>query len=119
MPEAIVFESNMMRFSMNERRMLPEFAFRVISSPAAKEYFLSHAKQAVAQASINQGDVRGLPVPVPPLTEQAEVSNIADALALRLTAESECRNGLVEMKSALMSVLLNGEVRVTPDEVAV
>jgi type I restriction enzyme S subunit len=113
--ESTVFESNMMRFTVDESRALPGFVFRIVSSAAAKAFFLTRAKQAVAQASVNQQDVRALPVLLPSLDEQDILLQAFTALDARILAECDAVDALVGAKSALMSVLLTGEVRVTPD----
>jgi type I restriction enzyme S subunit len=38
-----------------------------------KKMLLSHAKEAVGQASLNQGQIRSLPLPLPPLKEQKRI----------------------------------------------
>jgi type I restriction enzyme S subunit len=116
--EPTVFESNMMRFAVDTQKIVPAYAFLVISSPAAKAYFVARAKQAVAQASVNQGDIRALQVPLPALDEQIKLSRIAEALEDRIAVEINYLGELAQAKSALMSVLLTGEVRVTLDEEA-
>jgi type I restriction enzyme, S subunit len=111
-----VFESNMMRLAVDGSKACPTFMFRVVASPASKAFFLSRAKQAVAQASVNQRDVRSLPVPLPNLREQNEIAVLLDSVDDRLGAEMAQAAGLLTTKTALMSVLLTGEVRVKPDE---
>jgi type I restriction enzyme, S subunit len=111
-----VFESNMMRLAVDASRACPSFIFRVVASPASKEFFLSRAKQAVAQASVNQQDVRALPVPLPSQREQDEIARLFDSVDERLKAVGDTAAGLLAAKAALMSVLLTGEVRVKPDE---
>ncbi len=57
LPEATVFESNMMRFHVDESRILPEFLLRYLVTDENKDRIRNMAKRAVAQSSINQGDV--------------------------------------------------------------
>jgi type I restriction enzyme S subunit len=57
-----------------------------------------------------------LPLPSPP--EQRAIANAGRELEARLSLNEEYLHGLHDMKAALMSVLLTGEVRVVPDEVA-
>jgi type I restriction enzyme S subunit len=57
-------------------------------------------------------------VPKAPLPEQRSIVEVFRSLDARATAETAWRVGLSETKAALMSVLLTGEVRVTPDEAA-
>ncbi|MBW5286366.1 restriction endonuclease subunit S [Burkholderia gladioli] len=70
--EPIVFESNMMRFSVNRARVLPEFAIAQLQQPAARNHFLANAKHAINQSSINQQDVKSLLMIVPPLPAQVK-----------------------------------------------
>lgn len=52
---------------------------------------------------------------VPPLREQAMIREALSAVDERLEAELSGLEGVMALKSALMSVLLTGEVRVQPD----
>ena len=70
LPEATVFESNMMRFAVDESRVLPEFVIELLQTGHAKAHFLSKAKHAINQSSINQQDVKSIRVPLPPLDKQ-------------------------------------------------
>lgn len=73
--EETVFESNMMRFSVDETRALPEYIIDLLQTAFAKKHFLSKAKHAINQSSINQQDVKSLGVPVPPLSVQQDFVN--------------------------------------------
>jgi len=68
--------------------------------------------------NVSQANLRALLVPVPPLREQSQIAGAVDAVEERLAAEHLSRGELRRLKSALMSVLLTGELRVTPDEAA-
>lgn len=72
--EETVFESNMMRFSVDETHVLPEYVIELLQTSHAKSHFLAKAKRAINQASINQQDVKSLSVPVPPLKRQNDFS---------------------------------------------
>jgi hypothetical protein len=56
-----------------------------------------------------------LPIQVPDIQEQAELADIFDTIDTRLGGEHDVLAALQTLKSALMSVLLTGEVRVQPD----
>jgi type I restriction enzyme S subunit len=45
-----------------------------------KLILLSHAKEAIGQASLNQGQITSLPVPLPPECEQNSIVAIVDEL---------------------------------------
>lgn len=70
--EPTVFESNMMRFSIDALHALPEFVIALLQAPSSRRHFLSNAKHAINQSSINQQDVKSLPVFVPPLQLQRQ-----------------------------------------------
>ena len=114
--EPTVFESNMMRVAVDGDRVLPRFAFLWIASEMARTFFLARAKQAVAQASVNQQDVKTMPLPLPPFSEQETIVSTLDSLLKRIETESVVLNSAQSTKQALMSVLLTGELRVTPDQ---
>lgn len=55
--EKTVFESNMMRLTVNKTKVLPLFLSKFLTTPFIKKQILNSAKDAVNQSSINQNDV--------------------------------------------------------------
>ena len=72
MLEDTVFESNMMRFHLNESIIDAGFAVHLLCTQYIYKQILNRAKKAVNQASINQGDVMSFQMLVPPLTLQKQ-----------------------------------------------
>ena len=68
-----------------------------------------------AKAGLNLSSIRHLVVPLPPRGEQRALAAPIEDLEDRIVIERESLGSLRGVKSALMSVLLTGEVRVTPD----
>ena len=68
--EPTVYESNMMRFHLDDGRISAVFATHMLCSEFVYHQILKRAKKAVNQASINQGDVKSICMPVPPLNLQ-------------------------------------------------
>lgn len=68
--EDTVFESNMMRFHLDDSKVNSIYITTVLCSQYIYRQILTRAKKAVNQASINQGDVQSLNVVVPPLSLQ-------------------------------------------------
>ena len=68
--EDTVFESNMMRFHLDDSKVNSTYITTVLCSQYIYRQILTRAKKAVNQASINQGDVQSLNVVVPPLSLQ-------------------------------------------------
>ncbi len=80
MKEHPVFESNMMRIRIGSGSPLaPEYVAAVLQSENTRRYFRKVAKPAVAQASINQEDVRSVAIVLHPKHVQ---KRIAAALAV-------------------------------------
>ena len=111
--EATVFESNMMRLTIDQRRMLPDFALLLLTGPAAFIHFLRNAKLAVAQASINQHDVMTFPVQRPHLEEQRAICERIASNGGSIKNTVSGLGKLLRVKTALMQDLLTGIRRVT------
>lgn len=110
--EPAIFESNMMKIRVTAR-LLPEYAIEVLCSPATRRYFLARAKKAVAQASINQTDIRQLMAPLPPGEEQQALVSTISSLNARLAADAAALDNLAELKKSAAANLLSGRVRIT------
>jgi type I restriction enzyme S subunit len=68
---------------------------------------------------VNVGDIKRFRVPRPSQQEQQEIGRLFAEIESRTEAEELFLQGLNGVKSALMSVLLTGEVRVRVDEESV
>jgi type I restriction enzyme, S subunit len=103
--EPMLFESNMMRFRLEEKRIRPDFAFRVLNSTICKSQIVGMAKRAVAQSSVNQGDIGGVMVPLPPLDEQRQIAAVLSAVQWAIERQERLIARTVELKRALMHKL--------------
>jgi restriction endonuclease S subunit len=65
--------------------------------------------------NISQEKLREVMLQAPPLEEQMEISRLFELAGERSLAEVARLAALEETKAALLSALLTGEVRVTPD----
>jgi type I restriction enzyme S subunit len=113
--EPVVFESNMMRFNVDEKVVNPAFLVTYLNCPKALSYIRSNAKRAVHQASVNQEDVKSIPIPVPPIEEQQKINSILSAIEAKLKLELAERKKLERTKHGLMDLLLTGKVRIKVD----
>ena len=75
MQEDTVFESNMMRFHLDEEQTDAVFITHLLCSKYIYNQILRTAKKAVNQASINQKDVLGFEIYVPPLELQQQFAD--------------------------------------------
>jgi type I restriction enzyme S subunit len=71
-----VFESNIMRFRVYEKQLNPRFLVDQLQTPFVRRQIARAAKDAVNQSSINQKDVRGLEIRVPPVELQETYARI-------------------------------------------
>ena len=78
--EPVIFESNMMRLRLDAERMLPRFATEFLQTRYVKNQILNACKDAVNQSSINQSDVKGFQVLVPPLDLQHRFAGIVESV---------------------------------------
>jgi len=78
-----VHQNHVLRVRLDQSQLLPEFVVSIVNSSHGQAYFRSKAKRTTNLASINSKEVAGLPMPVPPITDQAE-------LLKALNLSSEC-----------------------------
>ncbi|MGH2611523.1 MAG: restriction endonuclease subunit S [Rhabdochlamydiaceae bacterium] len=71
----VLFESNMMRFSISEL-ITEEYLSYYLASVTGRSLLVKNCKHAVNQASINQQDVRATPIPIPSKAEQDQLTQI-------------------------------------------
>jgi type I restriction enzyme, S subunit len=99
--EPVVFESNMMRFRINENVALPVYVIQYLQTVYIKSQIKTKTKDAVNQSSINQTDVGSFIVRVPPLALQSRFAGvIAKVEALKPT----CQNDYDQMQSLFASL---------------
>ncbi|WP_200242964.1 restriction endonuclease subunit S [Lamprobacter modestohalophilus] len=108
----MVFESNMMRFSVDESQVLKEYVFKFLSSPLTKKQIIGTAKRAVAQSSINQGDVKAIIVPKPTLEEQGEIVAALDATEAKISHSTDKAAVLQDLFRTLLHELMTAKIRV-------
>ncbi|MCG9967346.1 restriction endonuclease subunit S [Pelotomaculum terephthalicicum JT] len=100
----IVYESNMMRLRIPpESSVIPEYVAHFLQTPRARNYFRIVAKPAVAQASINQEDVKSLSIPLFEKEVQIEIAEILSCFDIAIVKTER----LIEVKEKRYSWLLN------------
>lgn len=86
--EPTVFESNMMRLVPDAERALPQYIFAALQTRRTWRHFQINAKRAINQASLNQEDLKSLPVMLPPIDKQLPFARYADATAAAQATEA-------------------------------
>jgi type I restriction enzyme S subunit len=94
----------------------PLFIARWLEMPIPSRFIDVHTI-GVAVKGINLGDVRRIPVVVPPKLEQDQIARVIASHEEMISTESNGLACLLKLKSGLMSDLLTGRVRV-PDSIS-
>ncbi len=110
LPEAIVFESNMMRFSLSPKRIDSGYLIHYLQTPTVKRHILSRAKHSINQSSINQEDVKSLSVPLPPPPLQREFATRVVEVRAMETKQAENRRRLEDLFASLLHRAFRGEL---------
>ena len=110
--DEMVFESNMMRFSVDESQILKEYVFKFLNSPLTKKQIIGTAKRAVAQSSINQGDVKSIIVPMPSLQEQQEIVDALASVEAKIAHSMDKSHVLKDLFRTLLHELMTAKTRV-------
>jgi len=108
-------QNHIFRSRMLSEELLPRWFELYFNSPVGRVYFESASKQTTNLASINMRQVRGCPIPLPPLAEQhrivAKVDQLmalCDQLEAQLTTTESDSRRLLE---AVLRDALNPEVK--------
>ena len=113
---AFLYASYLIRLRLKLGRMSPSFLHEAMRSERCRTTMNGSIRTSAGNYNLNTQGIANSMVPVPPLAEQVEIVVAAATCGKRLEAELGLLEGLRQAKSALMSALLTGEVRVTPDE---
>jgi type I restriction enzyme, S subunit len=108
------------RCLLNQRiaRMLPRsIDKRFLQWALLGPHFRAHVARIPKGSKVQHiynGDLETARVALPAPDEQVAIAGVLDLVRLRINSEQHTRSALHYVKSALMSVLLTGEIRVTP-----
>ncbi len=83
-PEKLVHGMNLLCLRSDTNKLLPEFAKYLMRATEFRTRFANFINKAVNQASVSIGNLKTIPVTVPPLAEQRRIAEVLDrAEALR------------------------------------
>ncbi|MDU7449031.1 MULTISPECIES: restriction endonuclease subunit S [Enterobacter] len=106
LPEVTVFESNIMRITLNPEKAVAKFVTIFLSSIIGLSRLRENAKLAVNQASINQKDVKSCKIELPNISEQTEiVRRVEQFFAYADTIEKQLQNALERVDNLTQSIL--------------
>ena len=109
-----IFASYLIRFRLRPEAADPRFVCTYINSPLGKSFIAKNLARAVGQANISASTMHGMPVPVPSLREQVEISDALDKIGREISGLDstlqECLYDLDRTTRALMHRAFSGGV---------
>ena len=109
-----IINPRLLRLSLDPQLVLPEFFCFWLHSGGTQK-LLADAAQGGTMGVLNAGIVKNLSLGRPSLPEQSAIVAALASVELRLESEAAVQAAALRSKTALMYVLLTGELRVTPD----
>ena len=113
LPEPAVYESNMLRLRIEERKIHPTLLFHWMRSSSIRKRIASSVN-ASNQKSVNQKVLNELPLPIMPRAEQRRIVETISAQERHIDSTRSYSYKLRFLKTGLMQDLLTGEKRITP-----
>lgn len=108
--EKIVFESNMMRFSVQESLINPVFLIHLLTTSYVKRQILKFAKDAANQSSINQQDVKNIEIIIPPNNLQNQFAKIVEKVENLKKKHEESLKEIENLYQSLLQRAFKGEL---------
>jgi type I restriction enzyme S subunit len=116
-PELLLHGVNLLLLRPDKKKVHPEFLLYFLRLYRERKVFWAIAKRAVNQASINQTELKNLKIFLPPLNEQARVTEILSTIDRTIELYNREMEKLERLRRGLMDLLLTGKVRVVDGDV--
>jgi type I restriction enzyme S subunit len=109
-PEKLVHGMNLLCLRPDKSRVMPEFVKYLIRGTTFRSQLNNYINKSVNQASVSIGNLKPIPVPLPPLSEQRRIAAVLDAAeALR----AKRRAALAQLDSLTQAIFIEmfGDLR--------
>lgn len=110
-----IIDSALMRLRINEAVCDPHFVSLLIDESYLVEFQVRAMSQSGVVRNLNNGIIKQLQIPVPPLEEQQRIIEMVSKFSDKIEQEKQYKNSFQELKRGLMQDLLTGKVRVPVD----
>ncbi|WP_202695628.1 restriction endonuclease subunit S [Petrotoga sp. 8T1HF07.NaAc.6.1] len=111
-PFVFLHGMNLLMLRVKADLLNPWFLNFLISFYRRKGVFMGIASRAVNQSSINQGRLKLLLLPLPPLSEQKKIASILSAIDQKIEAEESMKKALEDLFKSLLHNLMTAKIRV-------
>ena len=110
-PEIMLYECHLMRVRPDQKKAFPLFLVYYCNSDFFKKALFSNAK-IQTMTTLSQNDIGSIKIPLPEMDEQRRIAELLVGSERYIEKNKLAIVFLKNLKSALMQVLLSGEVRV-------
>jgi type I restriction enzyme, S subunit len=115
LPDMCSYPDLLMRVRLTSR-LLPDFLELLLLSVRGRDYMSGAARgTSESMVKINRDILAAFQVPLPNIEEQQKIVEVIHSVLRKREMELAVRDSLQTLKSALLSALFTGEIRVTPD----
>ena len=111
LPEPTSFASYLVRIRTKAERALPIWSSALLGSNGYQSRIRRFATPGVSQANINPTSLKSLTIPLPSISEQANVIAVLDGIREQMQHARHERDSLGQAKSAIADALLSGRMR--------
>jgi type I restriction enzyme S subunit len=118
-PKILIHGMNLLLLRTKEILLDSSFLNFLFNYYRQNKIFIKIASRSVNQSSINQGKIRALQIPLPPLPVQQKIASILSAIDEKIQAEEAKEKALEDLFRSLLSNLISGKIRVKDLEVKV
>lgn len=105
-----IHQNHIFRVRTDQKILNPEYLSKCVGSFYGKTYFLKSAKQTTGIATINSTQLKGFPVPIPPIELQNKFARIIEEINKRNDKMHESLMKLNENYNALLQRVFTGEL---------
>jgi type I restriction enzyme S subunit len=110
--EEVVFDCHIIRVRIDSQKADAFFIEKFSKINRSREYFIKSAK-STTMTTIDQHVISNLPLLLPPLREQREISAIIQSMELEIAALSAKSSKIRVIKTGMMQQLLTGRIRLS------
>lgn len=107
------FASYLVRVATDQSKLLPSFLNYYLNAGSVQGRLKMVATRGASQSNISASKLREFAVPLPPISEQMEISQALSAVDKRLQIMEQRRAALESLFKTLLQNLMVGRVRVT------
>ena len=111
-PKILIHGMNLLLFRTKSDLLNSKFLNYLFNYYRQKQTFIGTASRSVNQSSINQGKIKALQIPLPPLPTQKKITNIPSTVDKKIETEENKKIALDELFKSLLHNLMTAKIRV-------